>query len=72
VTAAPGWYARVGHAVAPWDYRHLSTSYWVALSSSEPTIDALAEASSDSLWQPSEKLPLLWTDDHASVLSALR
>lgn len=72
VAAAPGWRSRVGRFDPDWDYRHLTTSDWMALSRSPATIEALSRASGDSFWQPATSRRLPWTDEHASLLSALK
>jgi spermidine synthase len=72
VSAPPGWQARFGQFSAPWDYRHLTTSHWMALSRSAATIDALSSVGGDAFWQPATERRLLWTDDHASLLSAFK
>ncbi len=72
VTAAPGWQARIGRFNPGWDYRHASTSDWVALSRTPTTIDQLSRAKGDAFWQASDKKPLLWTDDRASLLPVIK
>ena len=72
VAAAPGWQVRIGRFDAPWDYRQLTTSHWMALFRSAVTMDALVRSSGDSFWQIPTERPLLWTDDHASLLSVIK
>ena len=72
VVAVPGWHARVGHYNPEWDYRHETASDWVALSRSGATLEKLAGGDSKSFWETSAKRPLLWTDDHASLLGVLK
>jgi SAM-dependent methyltransferase len=72
VAAAPGWQIRIGRFDVPWDYRQLTTSHWMALSRSPAMIEALAQGSGDSFWQIPSERRLLWTDDHASLLSVIK
>ena len=68
VAAADGWQIRVGRFNPEWDYRHLTTSDWMALSRSEAAIDTLSRTKGGSFWQPATTRRVLWTDDHASLL----
>ncbi|MFB0873683.1 MULTISPECIES: spermidine synthase [unclassified Sphingobium] len=74
--AAGGWQARWRHYVpdtrdAP---RHYAASVWVALSRDPRQIDLLAAYSPPGGWRTMEPRPgfALWTDDHASILPALK
>ncbi len=72
VAAAPGWRALFGQYDPEWDYRHLTSSHWMALSRSPETMDALVRSRDDRFWRRSSKRPLLWTDDHASLLLVIK
>jgi SAM-dependent methyltransferase len=69
VAAAPGWQARLGKYNPDWDYRQLTASDWMALSRSPATMHALARAPEGWIWAESRKPRVIWTDDHASLLS---
>jgi spermidine synthase len=72
VAAAPGWRVLFGQYDPEWDYRHLTSSHWMALSRSPETMDALVRSRDDPFWRRSRKRPLPWTDDHASLLSVIK
>lgn len=72
VAAAPGWRVVFGQYDPEWDYRHLTSSHWMALSRSPETMAALVGSRDDRFWRRSSKQPLLWTDDYASLLLVIK
>lgn len=72
VAAAPGWTALVGEFSPNRQSAQLVGSDWMALSRSPETLGRLVEITDDSFWEGSTRTPLLWSDDHASLLSVLK
>ena len=72
VAAAQGWHVRVGNDGPAWDHRQLTISDWMALSRSSSTIRMLEQRSGGAFWTESEKQPLRWTDDHASLIEVIK
>lgn len=52
----------------------LTGSAWVALSRNQRTLDALSKLTPKDSWEPLAKgrEPLVWTDDHASILPIIK
>ena len=71
VASVPGWHSRIGNFNPEWDYRHVTASEWVALSRSPAVIERLSNSGGD-FWRKTDKPPLPWTDDYASLLSVIK